>query len=171
MTDTANPGTLSGERADLLSVLTRQRERLLRTVKDVTDEQSRMRTTVSELCLAGVLKHVADMERTWMRFAVGGVELMHSGPEKDWANQFRLVEGENLAGVIGDFEKSGAATDELVATLDLDQAHPLPEAPWFEPGARWTNRKVLLHVFSELCQHAGHADVIREALDGGKSMG
>ena len=54
---------------------------------------------------------------------------------------------------------------------DLDAAHPLPQAPWFEAGASWSARRVLLHIIAETSQHAGHADIIREALDGAKSMG
>jgi hypothetical protein len=46
--------------------------------------------------------------------------------------------------------------------------HP---APWFTPGEQWTARRVLLHIIAETAQHAGHADIIREALDGAKSMG
>ena len=63
-------------------------------------------------------------------------------------------------------------TDALVSSLpSLDAAHPLPPAPWFEPGARWTARRVLLHIIAESSQHAGHADIIRESLDGAKTMG
>jgi hypothetical protein len=62
-------------------------------------------------------------------------------------------------------------TDALVAVLDLDTAYPLPPAPWFEPGASWSVRRVILHVIGETAQHAGHADIIRETLDGRKSMG
>jgi hypothetical protein len=63
-------------------------------------------------------------------------------------------------------------TDELLATLpDLDATQPLPEAPWYEPGARWSARRVLLHLIGETSQHAGHADIIREAIDGAKTMG
>ena len=54
---------------------------------------------------------------------------------------------------------------------DLNLSHPLPEAPWFEPGASWSARRVLLHVIAETAQHAGHADIIRESLDGAKTMG
>jgi uncharacterized protein DUF664 len=54
---------------------------------------------------------------------------------------------------------------------DLDTTQPLPPAPWLEPGARWSARQVLLHVIAETAQHAGHADIIRECLDGAKSMG
>ena len=55
--------------------------------------------------------------------------------------------------------------------MDLDADYPLPEAPWFEPGARWSVRRVVLHVIAETSQHAGHADIIRETLDGQKTMG
>lgn len=54
---------------------------------------------------------------------------------------------------------------------DLNTTQPLPEAPWFEQGARWSVRQVILQVIAETAQHAGHADIIREALDGQKTMG
>jgi len=53
-----------------------------------------------------------------------------------------------------------------VTLPDLDAARPLPPAPWFEPGAHWSARQVLLHVIAETAQHAGHADIIRELIDG-----
>ena len=63
-------------------------------------------------------------------------------------------------------------TDALVGTLpSLDDGHPLPEAPWFEPGARWSARRALLHIVAETAQHAGHADIVRESIDGQKTMG
>jgi hypothetical protein len=77
---------------------------------------------------------------------------------------------DELRGVVGLRLGSGTRR-RLVATLDLDLSHALPVAPWFEPGARWSVRRVLLHVIAETAQHAGHADIIREALDGAKTMG
>jgi hypothetical protein len=62
-------------------------------------------------------------------------------------------------------------TDELVAALaDLDATQPLPKAPWFT-DERWSARRVLTHLIAETAQHAGHADIIRESLDGQKCMG
>ncbi|GLK11169.1 DinB family protein [Streptosporangium carneum] len=162
--------TLTGERADLLESLVMQRGFLRHTVAGLTDEQAALRTTASELCLGGLIKHVADVEARWMRFALGDPEAM-TGGEGDWANQFRMLEGETLAGLLDAYDKVAHTTDELVATLDLDASYPLPPAPWFEPGARRSVRRVLLHLIAETSQHAGHADIIRESLDGSKTMG
>lgn len=87
--------------------------------------------------------------------------------------EFTLRDDETLADVLDRYAKVGGhRTDEIVASLpDLDISHPLPKAPWFEPGSRWSARRVLLHIIGETAQHAGHADIIREALDGSKSMG
>jgi Protein of unknown function (DUF664) len=51
---------------------------------------------------------------------------------------------------------------------DLNAGHPLPKAPWLESGESWSARRVLLHIIAETAQHAG---IIRESLDGAKSMG
>jgi len=83
-----------------------------------------------------------------------------------------MLPGETLAGLLERYAQVAAETDRLVAALpDLDASRPLPPAPWFEPGARWSARRVLLHIIAETAQHAGHADIVRESLDGAKSMG
>jgi Protein of unknown function (DUF664) len=88
------------------------------------------------------------------------------------SNSFRMLDGDTLAGVLAEYEKVAARTDELVGSLpDLDASHPLPPAPWFEPGASWSARRVFTHIIAETAQHAGHADILRETLDGQKSMG
>jgi len=79
--------------------------------------------------------------------------------------------GETLASVLAEYEEIARHTDELVATIDLDSSHPLPPAPWFEKGASRTARRVFLHVIAETAQHAGHADILRESIDGQKTMG
>jgi hypothetical protein len=169
MTDTT---TLTRERADLLESLRRHRAFLRFTVRGLTDEQARQRPTVSALNLAGLIKHVSSTEAGWARFAQGGAEAMNRnwGPDA-WSRHWHLQEGETLAGVLDEYEEVARHTDELVATLDLDSDHALPEAPWFEPGARWSARRVFLHVIAETSQHAGHADILRESIDGQKTMG
>jgi uncharacterized damage-inducible protein DinB len=128
------------------------------------------------LCLGGLIKHVALTERQWINFILDGPSAMGNWDEasmgEGWSDAFHMLAGETLAGVLDEYEQVARRTDELVATLpDLETAHPLPDAPWFEQGARWSARRVLLHVIAETAQHAGHADIIRESLDGAKSMG
>ena len=168
---TSKAENLDGERTDIRAGLASARYFLRFTVRDLTDEQAARRTTASELCLGGLIKHVSGVEQRWMRFAVGGAEAMQR-ESVDWLGQFRMQEGERLAGLLDRYEQVALETDGLVATLpDLDASHALPEAPWFEPGARWSVRRVLLHIIAETAQHAGHADIIRESLDGAKTMG
>ncbi len=160
-----------GERADLLESLDRHRGFLRHTTRGLTDEQAALRTTKSELCLGGLIKHVAITEERWMRFVVGGAEAMQAEP-LDWANAFRMLDGETLAGLLDKYADVARRTDELVTSLpDLDVSHPLPKAPWHKPGSAWSVRRVLLHIIAETAQHAGHADIIRESLDGAKTMG
>ncbi|MGH8910483.1 MAG: DinB family protein [Egibacteraceae bacterium] len=168
MTGTEKNAT--GERADFLETLAQHRHFLRFTVRDLTDEQAAQRTTVSALCLGGLIKHVAAAEQAWIDFVLRGAEAMAWG-EEDWEGQFSM-EGETLAGLLDHYEEVARRTDEVVAALpDLDVSHRLPDAPWFEPGVSWSARRVLLHVIAETAQHAGHADIIRESLDGAKTMG
>jgi hypothetical protein len=165
---------VTGERADLLETLAKHRFFLRHTVRDLTDEQAARRTTVSELCLGGLIKHVTSVERRWINFITDGPWVVDFSPEgrAAWSEGFRMLDGETLAGLLDGYAEVARRTDELVATLpDLDVSQPLPEAPWFKPGGRWSARRVLLHVIAETAQHAGHADIIRESLDGAKSMG
>jgi hypothetical protein len=165
--------TLERERTDLLESLARHRHFLRFTTRDLTDSQAAQRTTVSALTLGGLIKHVAGVERGWMAFASGGAEGMASAVSAvNWEEQFEMLPGESLSGLLDRYEAVANRTTEIVNGLsDLDAEHPLPEAPWFEPGAKWSARRVLLHIIAETSQHAGHADIIREALDGQKTMG
>jgi uncharacterized damage-inducible protein DinB len=167
------PGTLTGERADLVQVLDRHRGFFRHTVRGLTDEQATQRTTVSELTLAGLVKHVAHTEEKWANFAQRGAEAFDTGnwSIEAWKAEWSLQPGETLESVLAEYEEIARRTDELVATLDLDAAYALPQAPWFEPGAQWSVRRVVLHLIAETSQHAGHADILRESLDGQKTMG
>lgn len=165
--------TLTRERTDLLETLAKHRGFLRYTVRDLTDDQARLAPTASALTLGGLIKHVAAVERGWADFIVRGPVAQEMTPEKyaEFAADFVLAEDETLAGALEAYEQVAAATDELIRTVDLDADHPLPEAPWFESGARWSNRRALAHILAETSQHAGHADIIRETIDGQKTMG
>lgn len=175
MTDTQPTSTATGERADLIEALQAHRGFLRYTVQDLTDEQARLTPTASALSLGGLVKHVAATERVWVDFVLRGPAAFPPADEAAYAAraaEFTLLPEETLAGVLAGYEEVARRTDELVAGLpDLDAAHPLPEAPWFPPGAQRSARRVFVHVVAETAQHAGHADLIREAIDGQKTMG
>jgi uncharacterized damage-inducible protein DinB len=175
VTDTPPSQHPTGERADLLESLARHRYFLTYTVQGLTDEQAALRPTASELTLGGLIKHVTATERQWIDFIREGPSRMGATDEAstaEWAEAFRMTDADTLPGLLDRYREVAARTDELVRTLpDLDASQPLPEAPWFAPGARWSARRVLLHVLAETAQHAGHADVLRETIDGQKTMG
>jgi uncharacterized damage-inducible protein DinB len=171
------------ERTDLIESLARHRGFLLHTAQGLSEEQARTRSTVSALTIASLLKHVADTEEQWMDFARRGAEAMGvGGGDVDWDavesgevefvdTRFLLTDEDTLDHLRARVAEVAASTERLLAEADLDQTHPLPEAPWFEPGAAWSVRRVALHCIAEISQHSGHADIIREAIDGQLTMG
>ncbi|WP_084011348.1 DinB family protein [Pseudofrankia sp. DC12] len=162
---------VAGECGDLLATLSQARFFLRFTTRDLTDEQAAGRTTVSALCLGGLIKHVARVEEQWLEFVARGPDALSQDPDERDAD-FRLGAGETLAGALARYEQVARRTDDFLASRpDLDVDQPLPVAPWFPPGARWSVRRVILHVIAETAHHSGHADVIRECLDGAKTMG
>ncbi|MEV4439167.1 DinB family protein [Streptomyces sp. NPDC049577] len=154
------------ERTELLRALAGQRETFLITLRGVTDDRARERTTVSELTLGGLVNHLTHGERNWTHIMTSGDG---STPESMWdMDQYAMPEGATLDGLVAAYRDAARATDAAVAALpDLDVTVPLPEAPW-APGdvQHWSARRILLHLLRELAQHAGHADILREALDG-----
>jgi uncharacterized damage-inducible protein DinB len=154
------------ERDDILGILAEQRDTVLITVRGMDDEQAARRTTVSALTLGGLIKHLAHTERSWIHVMTkADGEVPPGGIDMD---QYRMKEGETLAGLLAEYASAAAETETAVAGLSsLDKAVPLPVYPWSPPErVWWSARRVLLHLIRETAQHAGHADIIRESLDG-----
>ncbi|MCK9896631.1 DinB family protein [Frankia sp. AgB32] len=160
------------ERTELLTTLAGRRAFLRHTVRDLDDEQATRRPTVSALNLAGLVKHVTFVEELWLGFVLAGPTAF-AGASDDREKQFDLQPGETLAGVLARYDEVARRTERIITeqVASLDDAHPLPPAPWFEPGARWSVRQVLLHLIGETAQHSGHADILRETIDGSRTMG
>ncbi|MBM7055946.1 DinB family protein [Streptomyces durocortorensis] len=169
MNPTASTGSdpWAGERQDLLAMVADQRTNFLYTVAGLTDEQARARSTVSELTPGGLVKHLADVQRSWLSVIDGT-----AAPAVGWApldpDGNRMTDDETLAGHLDAFHAAAEAFDRTVREEpDLGREVTLPRYPWSPPEpVVWTVRHVLLHVFREIAHHSGHADIVREALDG-----
>lgn len=132
----------------------------------LTDEQASSRPSVSELSLGGLVKHVAETEQGWVARARGESPTVHRDPS-NWHECFALLDGETVESQLAYWEKVAAETEAYVRSVpSLDDTFPLPDQPWFPPEGRVSVRWLCLHLIRETARHAGHADIIRESLDG-----
>ncbi len=164
------PGSVrpvTDERDALLAYLAQQRDVLILTAYGLTDEQARAVPSASELCVGGLIKHVEQVERYWVD------TVLHRpapfDPGTDWSERFRLGPDETLDGVVARYRQAADETEAVVATIkDLGQPVPVPrDAPWFPADVEaWSVRWVLLHLITETARHAGHADIVRQSIDG-----
>jgi hypothetical protein len=159
---------VSDEREVLLAYLAQQRDALRYAAHGLSDEQASDRPTVSELCLAGLIKHAARVEQAWVSYLTDG-DTKSFVPGDDWADGFRLLDGETLQDAVALSEEQARETEKVVGGI-ADMGAPLPATtdvvPWIPGGIVWTPRWVLLHLIEETARHAGHADIIRESVDG-----
>ncbi|MGW7256150.1 DinB family protein [Streptomyces sp. NPDC054834] len=154
------------ERGALLSFLAEQRGGIRRAVLGLTEEQAASRPSASELSLAGLVKHVAEVEQGWVARAKGEAPAVKRD-ESNWHECFQLVDGETLASHLAYWEEVAAETEAFIRSApSLDDTFPLPNDPWFPPDAAVSLRWLCLNLIRETARHAGHADIIRESLDG-----
>jgi uncharacterized damage-inducible protein DinB len=160
------PGPVADEREGLLAFLAQQRDVMKLTAHGLTDDQARLTPTVSTLSIGGLLKHVTSTERGWMDTML---QRESTYGEHDYAADFVMTEDDTLDAVIDRYDQVARETEEAVASVaDLGQAVPVPQGvPWYPDDVdAWSVRWVLLHVIEETARHAGHADMVREAIDG-----
>lgn len=152
-----------------------QLESLRESAFGLSEEQARMTPCRSALSIGGLLKHVTYViEGRARRTAMGGVPSAEDFEKhaRDFMASFALSEGETLAGALAAFDAAAAAFLADVRRTD-------PGAQTVEPPAPWDNRPdpapaherfQLGHLIEELARHAGHADIIREEIDGAQAM-
>jgi uncharacterized damage-inducible protein DinB len=160
------PEASGDERGALLAFLDAQRGGLRRTLLGLTEEQAARKPTVSDLSLSGLLKHAAETELSWLRRAQQRPSEIKRTQE-NWSDGFRLTGEETVEQMLSFWEKVARETEEFIRSVPgLDDTFPLPEAPWFPPASRVPMRWLVLHLIEEVARHAGHADIIRESIDG-----
>jgi uncharacterized damage-inducible protein DinB len=165
---------VADERSALHEYLAYHQSAFFAVAYGLTDEQARMTPTVSALSVGGLVKHVTSMQRIWMSRVAAAPDAPPRDPRpldeiaKDFADQHVMRPDETLEGLLGNFRAENAKVLHLVNTADLDAKVPVPQdIPWMPRGIKdWSVRWVILHVINELTRHSGHADIIRESIDG-----
>lgn len=140
----------------------------------LNDEQARSTPSASALSIGGLIKHATGVQRTWMQ----RVSAAPSPPVRDgrpfeqrraeFADEFVMREDETLRQLLDALAAQNAETLRQLEGADLDTPVPVPtDAPWFPADVKqWSVRWVFHHLINELARHSGHADIIRESIDG-----
>ena len=160
---------VTDERDGLLAYLEQQRHVARIAAYGLTDEQARATPTPSLLSVGGLIKHLAHVERQWIRTLQGRDERDY----ETYAASFRLAPGEALDDAMADYRRAAEETEAAIADVgDLGQSVPIPKGvPWSPQDVdAWSVRWILLHLIEETARHAGHADIVREAIDGASAF-
>lgn len=151
-TDFEFPADDADERELLLTWLGYLRGAVLRNIRGVSEEDAHRRPDGRLLPLAGIVNHLVGVERRWID---GG---MLGGPIYRGEEEFFPGPELSVESVVAAYGDRAVATDRIVRTLSLDAPCGRKEGT----ALRW----VLLHLINETARHAGHADAVRELLDG-----
>ena len=161
------------ERELLLAYIAQQRDGIRFAAYGLTDDQARLTPTAGSLSIGGLITHVTEMERGWIDLIPGarrgGVSARgQADAEAAYEDGFRLAPDRSLADALRAMDEVAAETAEVVRRTSLDDEVPVPKGvPWYPDDIdAWTVRWVLLHLVEEIARHAGHADIVRESIDG-----
>lgn len=162
---------VTGEKRDLLILLQDQRNMLKITARNLSDDDARKQSTVSTLTIGALIKHLAHGEENAARVITERDE----NAEFDMSQamtEYEMTGDETLAGWLAEYDRGAAEFDRVIADAEsLDELIPQPTAPW-QPEREWLSiRAMIIHLIRETAHHCGHADIIREALDGQTTMG
>jgi uncharacterized damage-inducible protein DinB len=155
-----NPPPVTDERHALSTYLRQLHAALRNAAYGLTDDQARRTPARSAISLAALLTHVTITERVWLARA-HGEDAAFTGD--DW-DSGRSTLGE----VVAAFDEQATTTEAaaLDLSLDLDATLSPPQGPPWYTGEPVSVRWVLFHLLEEVARHAGHADILREELDG-----
>jgi hypothetical protein len=158
------------ERDGLMKFLAQQRYYVKLSAHGLTDEQARATPTDSSLSVGGLLKHLALVETNWID-TVLRIRSDEDGYAR-CAGSFTMGDDETLASLIEAYDQVAERTEQVIAGVaDLDQPVPVPDEPWFRKDVdAWSVRWVLLPLITETARHAGHADLVREHVDGATAI-
>jgi hypothetical protein len=147
------------ERSVLLGYLAYHRAVLARKLDGVTDDDGcRAACAPSTLTLTGLVRHMTDVERWWFRM-VAQDEALEGRFDED--AEWDVSSRPTVKATLADFWEEIEIVDGYLATADLDAR--MPGGP--DPGVH-SLRRTIVHMIEEYARHCGHADLLREAIDG-----
>jgi uncharacterized damage-inducible protein DinB len=160
--DRIDPPLEADERATLTAFLDFNRGTLALKCEGLSDDQLRERAvSPSSLSLLGLVRHMAEVERNWFRPVLGGEPMaLIFSPDMDWEAAFREVDKADVAEAFRIWRAECDHARALVA------AAPSLDVTGFRRSGYVSLRWVLTHMIEEYARHNGHADLLRERLDG-----
>ncbi|HTT54473.1 MAG TPA: DinB family protein [Streptosporangiaceae bacterium] len=159
----------SDQKADLHRYLQEGRDALLWKLDGLDEYDIRRPMVPTGTSLLGLVKHLAHVELgyfgdTFSRPSADKLPWDASDPNSDMF----AAAGESREFITGLYRRAWAHADATIDTLALDATG---RVPWWPPGRNEvTLHRILVHVIAETCQHAGHADIIRELIDGASGL-
>ncbi len=150
----------AGEREALHTSLQRHRELMLWKLEGLDDAALRRPMVPSGTTLLGLVKHLAAVEYLWFCVTFGRETEPLPFDDDDENADLRVEDGETTADIVAFYRRAWTAADEVIAEVDLDST----ATAWF--GEAVSLRWVLVHMVEETARHTGHADIVRELIDG-----
>jgi uncharacterized damage-inducible protein DinB len=135
------------------------RQAVISKVSGLGREQATRRQVPTPTTLLGIVKHLAYVERAWFQVRMDGKELPVPWPDEDPDADFRIEPAETVEGLIAFYRESIAASKAVAARYQLDDRARDPRR---KVNLRW----IMVHMIEETARHAGHADILRELIDG-----
>jgi hypothetical protein len=167
VTDTTPPAdeedlaAVGGERETLEVFLEYHRRALPGKLRGLSEQDARRRLVPSLTTMLGLVSHAAAVERNWFQHYLGGKPREEiTGNARGDAPSWDVGAGKTIAGVIAEFDSACTASRQIAASFTLDQTVPHDQL------GQVSLRFIYLNIISEHARHAGHADILREQIDG-----
>ena len=162
--DTGKVAAVADERTTLDAFLDFYRDAVAAKLRGVSEEDARRRLVPSLTTLGGLVKHLTRVEASWFQrrldqVPVDDLPLVKSAIE-DPDSEFRIDPEDSVEALIARYQDQCARSRETAARYELDHVVAHPELG--EISLRW----IVVHMIEETARHAGHADILREQIDG-----
>jgi uncharacterized damage-inducible protein DinB len=163
-----DPPFAGGELETLTGFLSYLRATIQLKAADLTQAQMHLTTAASSMTLAGLLKHLWLVEDRWFTVTFAGRDTPAPWSGVDWDSdqgwEWRSARGDDPDALRQAYRDACARSDAIIAVAaSLDQTSVRAHAAGEQ---RWSLRWIITHMIEETARHAGHADLLREAIDG-----